>query len=343
VLVVEDDGTLADVLRDVLQEEGFAVALVGEVTPEAVREAVGRTEPDCILLDGGGRAGYDAGYGQSWRDATWAHARPRPVPVIMFTVDARASGEALEATSARSREAAFFAVVPKPFLLDELLAVVERAVGTTAPFDGSPAGESARTAALVAKLAAAGARDVRPSTRREWANFYADAGGMGSESLGMLYWSQRDGVYYVLRQDPPGAEGGTMRQVGRFHDLDQAVAAAVGKVTAAPDAAGAPAAAGSPDAADAATAPPRVPPVIPGGPVGPETGRVAMAAPTRLSGRELVALQLLARGYRPDQIARLHRVVLLDELWDLQRVLAALDASTVGEAVAKAKGRGLIV
>ena len=55
-------------------------------------------------------------------------------------------------------------------------------------------------------------------TRREWATFTAEA------ALGLVYWSPRDGVYYVLRE-PPG--GGPVRQIGRRYDLAAAVALAV--------------------------------------------------------------------------------------------------------------------
>jgi hypothetical protein len=36
----------------------------------------------------------------------------------------------------------------------------------------------------------------------------------------LVYWSPRDGVYYVLREP---ATGGPLRQIGRFHDLEAAV------------------------------------------------------------------------------------------------------------------------
>ncbi len=36
-----------------------------------------------------------------------------------------------------------------------------------------------------------------------------------------LYWWQRDGVYYVIRH---AESGGRLDQVGRFHDLDTAIA-----------------------------------------------------------------------------------------------------------------------
>ena len=203
-------------------DEGYAVSLLATSVPDAVRFAVARLEPDCVVLDGSGLP-EDA---TAWGDAAWAAQRARPVPVVMLTAHSALVEEATENASARSRAAAFAAVVAKPFDVDELIAVVARAVGVGQPFDASPAAEVARTAALVAKLAAAGARDVRTSTWREWANFYAPDG-----ALGMLYWSERDGVYYVLREP---VEGGTLRQVGRFYDLDAAVALAIGPPTQTP-------------------------------------------------------------------------------------------------------------
>jgi hypothetical protein len=38
--------------------------------------------------------------------------------------------------------------------------------------------------------------------------------------VGLVYWSQRDGVYDVLRE--PAARG-PIRQIGRVHDLEAAV------------------------------------------------------------------------------------------------------------------------
>src|SRR5829696_2851892 len=43
----------------------------------------------------------------------------------------------------------------------------------------------------------------------------------------------------------------------------------------------------------------------------------------------LVALQLVARGYSPEQIAGLRGVALVEVLWDLQHALTALRAATV--------------
>jgi DNA-binding response OmpR family regulator len=214
VLVVEDDDALGALLAALLTEEGYAVSLLRRATSDAIRVAVNRLEPACVLLDGQGR--FD--YGESWGDAAWLRGRARRVPVVMLTAHAADATEAAAAASPRSRAAGFAAVVAKPFDLDDLVAAVARIIGGGASFDASPAAEAARTAALVERMHAAGMVDVHASTRREWAN-----GRTADGTLVVLYWSARDGVYYVTREE---AVGGGFRQVGRFHDLDAAVALA---------------------------------------------------------------------------------------------------------------------
>ncbi len=59
---------------------------------------------------------------------------------------------------------------------------------------------------------------MRTSTRREWANFYV------GDTLTVLYWSERDGVYYVLRQPQTT---GALQAAGAVHDLDAAVTLAL--------------------------------------------------------------------------------------------------------------------
>ncbi len=213
MLLIDDDPVVADLVQTLLTDEGYAVSVLTTLTSDTIRTAVGCLEPDCLLLDS--RSPTD--YGDSWGDAAWARARERAVPVIMFTASLAAIQEAQAAESARSREAGLFAVVGKPFDLDELLAAVEGAVGSVAPFDRTGRADTRLTAALAAALAAAGAQDVVTGTRREWATFSID------DQLGLVYWSPRDGVYYVLREP---ATGGPIRQIGRVHDLAAAVALA---------------------------------------------------------------------------------------------------------------------
>ncbi len=62
-----------------------------------------------------------------------------------------------------------------------------------------------------------------------------------------------------------------------------------------------------------------------------------------LTGAELVALQLLALGYVPAEIARLRAAAVTDVLRDLERAFAALAAPTARLAIGEARRRGLIV
>jgi CheY-like chemotaxis protein len=94
------------------------------MSPEAIRAEAARLEPDVVLLDGADKLGY----GESWAGAAWLHERDRPIAVIMFTTSARDVAEGEQGESERSRRAAFFGFVRKPFDLDELLDVVTRAV-----------------------------------------------------------------------------------------------------------------------------------------------------------------------------------------------------------------------
>jgi CheY-like chemotaxis protein len=212
VLVIDHDQDIVDLTHAALTDAGFIVSVLISTNSEMIRVAIGQLEPDCVLLDGESAAGY----GGSWAEAAWLSARSRPVPVVMFTTDQEALREVAEATSQRSQFAGFTAVLGKPFDIDELVDVVSRVVGYAVPFDVSPVGETQRTARLRAKLEAAGAHQVHVSTRREWANFQTPDG-----TVVQICWWQRDGVYYVIRH---AESGGHLDQVGRFYDLDTAIA-----------------------------------------------------------------------------------------------------------------------
>jgi CheY-like chemotaxis protein len=216
VLVVEDDAVIAELVRSVLADEGFAVAVLPGVRSDALRAAVNRLEPDCVLLDGESSV---AGYGTSWTDAAWARRRGRTIPVVMFTAFGDAGREGAEGESDRSRAAGFAAVLPKPFDLDELVATVRRCAGLAAPFDASASAEAERSRALAEKLRAAGATGVRTAVRRESALFRAPSG-----ELVQLSWSEREGTYRVVRYDEASAAA---RLVGVFYDLDAAIALAL--------------------------------------------------------------------------------------------------------------------
>jgi DNA-binding response OmpR family regulator len=215
VLIVDDDRDVAELVYAILADEGFAVSVLHSLDGDAIRIAVNQLEPDCILLDGNSPSEY----GLWWGPAAWIHERDRRVPLIMFNGHAAAVQDAERGESPRSQAAGFASVIAKPFDIDQLILQVTAAVGTSVLFDESKRAEERRTAALVARLEAAGARDVRSSARREWAAFRTEDG-----TLVQLYFWQRDGVYYVVRH---AETGGKLETLGRFFELATAIAMAM--------------------------------------------------------------------------------------------------------------------
>lgn len=210
VLCVDDDRDVAEVVQAILTDEGYQVSCLYELADDALFRAAGRLEPDVVLLDSTSATDY----GNAWKLAAELHHRHRPVPVVMFTAHVGAVDEAEKGTSPRATEAAFAAIVPKPFHLDELLEAVATAGGRSVPFDRSGGAEAARTKALVKALEARGATEVRPSRMREWALFRDPHG-----RLVQLYWWQARGAYQVGRYK----DNGQMVMVGQFVDRDAAI------------------------------------------------------------------------------------------------------------------------
>ena len=222
VLIVDGDRDISDLVRAILTDEGYEVACLYEYPGDAVAAAVGRLEPDCVILDS--EAGRGTDYGSSWRTAAVMHDRARSVPVIMFTAHVAASDEAEAGESERAQAASFAAVISKPFDIEELVAAVAKATGSVERFDPSPGADRERTRRLVKRLEEVGAADVRSSTRREWVTFRVP-----DESLFQAYWWQTGGCYLV------GAylgDGRQMENIGLFYDVEGAVACAEGAVKA---------------------------------------------------------------------------------------------------------------
>jgi DNA-binding response OmpR family regulator len=222
VLVIDDDRDVTDLVHAVLTDEGFAVSVLHDQRPDAIRAAVNRLEPDCVLLDGDSPHEY----GDSWGHAAWISGRDRRVPLLMFSAHGAAVREVEDGRSERSKAAGFAGVLPKPFDLDQLVDLVRAAVGQAAPFETTTQAEAARTQALVDRLVASGAEDIQASSRREWTTFRTPRG-----TFMQLYWWQRDGVYYLVRY---ADTGGRLEPIGRFYDVDAAIAVALGSSTDAP-------------------------------------------------------------------------------------------------------------
>ena len=222
VLVIDDDGDVADVVAAILTDDGYSVSTRVDISHDSLFATVGKLEPDCILLDGSSQVEY----GSSWADAAHLAARERSVPTIMFSAHITDVREAEEAQSERARAASFAEVLGKPFHLDELLAAVAAACDRSEAFNHSAEGDRGRTVALARRLSELGATDIRTSDQREWATFRPK----GLDAVRQLYWWQRKGVYLVGSYDQEGA----LKRIGQFFELEAALAAALPSYTPRP-------------------------------------------------------------------------------------------------------------
>src|SRR5688572_9014950 len=124
VLVVDDDEQIREVVREMLEEEGYEVwqAQHGEEALALLdeREAAGTGGPAVILLD------LHMPVMDGWRFAHEYRRRPEPrAAVVAFTASRIAApvvGPALTIAGAA-------ATIRKPFLLEEVLEVVARHTG----------------------------------------------------------------------------------------------------------------------------------------------------------------------------------------------------------------------
>jgi CheY-like chemotaxis protein len=222
VLVADNDPNISELVEAILSDEGYEVAVVHETDHAAINAAVGRAEPDCVLLDGAD--GPD--YGGSWTEAAYLASRRRPVPTVMFSGHSAAIHEAREGASERARAARFAAVIGKPVSIDALLEAVGTATGHSTRFEHTEAAERRRTDELIEALRAAGAQDIRTSNRREWATFTSPS----DKRIYQLYWWQRLGRYIVGRYD----DEARLELIGHYLERNQAIDAALADPPAQP-------------------------------------------------------------------------------------------------------------
>ena len=215
VVVADNDAGICELVQAILTDEGYAVTVLEQTDYDSIAQAVGRLEPDCILLDGS----QGSAFGDSWAEAAYLASRQRPVPTIMFTAHSNAVREALEQASERATEAKFAAVIGKPFSLSELLDAVAQATRKSERWDSSEAADDRRTAQLADELQAAGAIDVRTSKRREWATFRSAT----DHCIYQLYWWQKLGRYIVGRYD----DNAHLEIVGEFFERSAAITASL--------------------------------------------------------------------------------------------------------------------
>jgi CheY-like chemotaxis protein len=215
VLIVDRDADLAELVAVLLRDAGYTVSTLQRVDHHAIATAVNRQEPDCILLD----SETPTTYGETWMEAAYLAARSRSIPTVMFATQTNDLREARENQSQRAMDANLSAVIAKPFDLDELLDTVATACRGSTEFERGVKADRQRSAALVKRLRAAGATDIRPSDRREWATFrFADGG-----EIHQVYWWEQFGVYLLGRYDADAH----LELLGQFLDLESAIAASL--------------------------------------------------------------------------------------------------------------------
>jgi len=142
VLVVEDDVELSKLVGGLLTQAGYHPVTVADHA--LISAAVGRWKPRCVILDGEIRP---SGKSRTWEDAAAIRRANPTLPVVMFTADSAALAEAEAGESRRSRAAGFAGIVSKPFVVEEFLATVKRAVDGPAAVEATPPAQQIDSAA----------------------------------------------------------------------------------------------------------------------------------------------------------------------------------------------------
>ena len=116
ILIVEDEGIIATDLRAKLKRLGYTVVAMVSSGEETLQR-VGELKPDLILMDLGLKGAWDG-----IETAMRVHAQT-DTPIVYLTAHAD------EATLQRARATKPKAYLLKPFDLNELRAVLEKALG----------------------------------------------------------------------------------------------------------------------------------------------------------------------------------------------------------------------
>ena len=142
VLLVEDDAGLSALVSGLLTQAGYRPVTIADHA--RIGAAVEQWQPRCVILDGELRS---TGESRTWDDAAALRRGHPTLPVVIFSADSAALAEARAGRSRRSRAAAFAGFVGKPFVIDEFLQTVKRAVdGASSPAAPSePRGATAET------------------------------------------------------------------------------------------------------------------------------------------------------------------------------------------------------
>ena len=135
VLLVEDDAGLSDLVGGLLTGAGYQTVTIADHA--LIGEVVERWRPRCVILDGALRS---TGESRTWDDAAAIRRGHPTVSLVIFSADNAALAEARAGRTERSRAAGFSGFVGKPFVVEDLLATVQRVMAGPA----SPAAPALR-------------------------------------------------------------------------------------------------------------------------------------------------------------------------------------------------------
>lgn len=129
VLVVDDEPDIRDLVREILEDEGYAVVVAEDV--KTAREAVEEQLPDLVLLDIWMPEQDGVSLLKEWRDAGQLK-----FPVVMI------SGHGTVETAVEATRLGAVDFIEKPLSLARLLLTVEKAINSFTPSGGAVASQN---------------------------------------------------------------------------------------------------------------------------------------------------------------------------------------------------------
>ncbi len=131
VLVVDDEPDIRDLVKEILEDEGYAVVVAEDV--KNARESVEEQQPDLVLLDIWMPDQDGVSLLKEWRDAGLLK-----FPVVMI------SGHGTVETAVEATRLGAVDFIEKPLSLARLLLAVEKALSNFVPDDGKASAAAAK-------------------------------------------------------------------------------------------------------------------------------------------------------------------------------------------------------
>ncbi len=175
VLVVDDEPDIRDLVREILEDEGYAVVVAEDV--KNAREAIEERLPDLVLLDIWMPEQDGVSLLKEWRDA----GRLK-FPVVMI------SGHGTVETAVEATRLGAVDFIEKPLSLARLLLSVEKAIGNFAPEGGQAAAVEKQLPPIVGNSNYA--RELRATIEKSAANKDAGILVQGERATGKMLVAQ---------------------------------------------------------------------------------------------------------------------------------------------------------